>query len=111
MVMHRGNLNDFINYLTQQRRNPMIDALRPFVSRLIAPFITALLAWAALHGFDFGSDAAGHITEYAVVILVAGMQIVNGLIHKSIDKKVNPADAASSQIAAVAKAESEKGVT
>ena len=103
--MHRRNLNDFINYLTQQRRNPMIDALRPFLSRIIAPFITMALAWLALHGFDFGSDAAGHVTEYAVVVLVGLMQIANGLIHRSIDKKVNPVDAATTPLAVAGKAE------
>jgi ABC-type transport system involved in cytochrome bd biosynthesis fused ATPase/permease subunit len=109
MVMYRGSVNDFINYL--QRRNPMIDALRPFLSRILAPAITALLGILAVKfGLDFGADAAGHLTEYAVVIVVAVMQLANGLIHRSIDKKVNPADAASSQIAAIAKAESEKGI-
>lgn len=104
--MRHGSANDFINYLTQQRRNPMIDALRPFLSRIIAPVITALLAWAAIHlGLNFGDDAAGHITEYAVVVLVAVMQFVNGMIHRGIDKKVNPVDAATVPLAVAGKVE------
>lgn len=89
----------------------MIDALRPFLSRMLAPLITALLAWGAIHlGLNFGDDAAGHITEYTVVILIAVMQFANGMIHRGIDKKVNPADAASKEIAVIAKVESEKGI-
>ena len=104
-MMH-GSTNDFINYLTQQRRNPMIDSLRPFLSRVLGPLITGALTWMALHwGVDFGTDAAGHITEYAVVVLVAVMQLVNGLVHRTIDKKVNPVDAATTPLAAAGKAE------
>lgn len=107
----KGSTNDFINYLTQQRRNPMIDALRPFISRILAPFITAALAWGAIHwGLNFGDDAAGHITEYAVVVLIAVMQAVTGIGHRVIDKKVNPVDAATAPLAAAGKVESEKGI-
>lgn len=105
-MMH-GSVNDFINYL--QRRNPMIDSLRPFLSRAIAPFVTMGLTWVAVHwGIAPGADAAGHITETAVIIIVGGMQIVYGLIHRGIDKKVNPVDAASTPIAVQAKVESEQ---
>lgn len=90
----------------------MIDSLRPFLSRVLAPLITAALAWVAMHwGMDFGTDAAGHITEYAVVILVGLMQLVNGLIHRSIDKKVNPVDAASAPLAVAGKVEDKQAVT
>ena len=105
----RGNVNDFINYLTQQRRNPMIDSLRPFLSRIIAPLVTALLTYLAVHfGLNFGEDAAGHITETAVIAVIAGMQIVYGLVHRVVDKKVNPGDTASSHLAVEAKAAAEE---
>lgn len=90
----------------------MLDALRPFLSRILAPIITALLGILAVKfGLDFGADAAGHITEYAVVIVVAVMQLANGVIHRGIDKQVNPVDAASAPLAAAGKIESEKGIT
>lgn len=90
----------------------MIDALRPFLSRALAPFITMALTWMAVHwGVAPGPDAAGHVTETAVIIIVGGMQFVYGLLHRGIDKKVNPVDAASTPIAVAAKAESDKGVT
>lgn len=109
--MHRGNLNDFISYLSQQRRNPMLDAIRPFLSRILAPIITAGLAFIAVKlGVTFGTDAAGHITEVAVVILVGIMQFVYGMLHRGIDKTVNPVDAASAPLATAGKIESEKGV-
>lgn len=85
----------------------MLDTLRPFISRLIAPFVTMGLTWLALHGFDFGADATGHVTEYAVVAIVGLMQIINGVGHKTIDKKFNPGDAASSHLAGAEKVEAE----
>lgn len=109
--MRHGSANDFINYLSQQRSNPMLNALRPFLSRILAPIITAGLAWAAIHwGINFGDDAAGHITEYAVVVLLALFSAVNAVIHKTIDKKVNPVDAATAPLAVAGKVESEKGI-
>lgn len=85
----------------------MLNTLRPFISRLIAPFVTMGLAWLALHGFDFGADASGHVTEYAVVAIVGLMQFVNGAVHKTIDKKVNPGDAASAHLAGAEKVEAQ----
>lgn len=85
----------------------MLNTLRPFISRLISPLITAALAFLALKGINLGDDAAVHLTEYAVVVLIAGMQLLNGALHKGIDKKVNPGDAASSHLAAVEKVAAE----
>lgn len=100
----KGSTSDFINYL--QGRNNMLNALRPFLSRLIAPFITAFLGYLALKfGIDFGADAAGNFTEYAVVVILAVFTAVSGVMHRLIDKKVNPGDAASSHLAATEKVE------
>lgn len=85
----------------------MLSMLRPFLSRIISPFIASVVALLALKGIDLGQDATGHLTEYAVVILIAGMQLLNGPIHKLIDKKVNPGDAASSHLAVVEKKQAE----
>ncbi|HXG69473.1 MAG TPA: hypothetical protein VNJ04_02550 [Gemmatimonadaceae bacterium] len=87
----------------------MLDALRPFFSRLIAPAITALLAiLATKFGIDFGADAAQHLTAYATVIAFAVFTAVNGVFHRVIDKKVNPGDAASSHLAGAEKTESKQ---
>lgn len=86
----------------------MLDALRPFISRMVAPAITALLAiLATKFGLDFGADAAQHLTAYATVITFAIFTAFNGVFHRMIDKKVNPRDAASSHIAAEGPAESQ----
>lgn len=86
----------------------MLDTLRPFISRLIAPFITAALGFVAVRfGLVFGEDAGGHITEYTVVLLIGLAQLVNGAVHKAIDKKANPGDAASAHLAGAEKVEAE----
>lgn len=83
----------------------MLSFLRPFLSRFISPFIASGLAILALKGIDLGPDATSNITEYTVVAIIALMQLLNGPIHKLIDKKVNPGDAASAPLAAKEKVE------
>jgi hypothetical protein len=84
-----------------------LDTLRPFASRIIAPAISILLAWLATKlGITFGADTEGHLTEFAVSIFLGVFLAVNGVIHKTLDKKLNPGDAASSHIAAQEKTES-----
>lgn len=81
-----------------------MDALRPILSRVIAPFITMFIAWLTLKwGIDLGSDAAVKLTDGAVVLLMALFTALNGLIHKFIDKYLNPADAATVALAAEGK--------
>lgn len=69
--------------------------LRPFLSRILAPFITLLLSWLINKGIDFGPGAGEEFTEMGVMAGMAIFIAVNAIIHKSIDKKVNPSDAAS----------------
>lgn len=85
----------------------MLSFLRPFLSRFISPFIASGVAFLALKGIDLGDAAPAHLTEYTVVFLIALMQLLNGPIHKLIDKKVNPGDAASAPLAAKEKVEAE----
>jgi uncharacterized protein YcbK (DUF882 family) len=81
----------------------MIDSLRPFLSRVLAPVITAFVMWLLHLGIDLGPDASAHLTEYATVIAIALFSVLNGVIHRLIDKKVNPGDTASSHLAVEAK--------
>lgn len=76
-----------------------MDALRPYISRILAPIITAFIMWLLNKGIDLGPDAAAHLTEYGTVGLLAVFALLNGVIHKTIDKRLNPGDAASSHIA------------
>lgn len=86
----------------------MLNALRPFISRMISPLIASLLAFLAVKGIQLPEDASGHLTEYAVIVLIALMQMLNGPIHKLIDKKANPGDAAATSIAAIEKKEADR---
>lgn len=81
----------------------MMSFLRPFLSRFISPFIASGLAFLALKGIDLGDDAPARLTEYTVITIIALMQLLNGPIHKLIDKKVNPGDAASAGLAVAEK--------
>lgn len=79
--------------------NTAFDALRPYLSRLIAGLVTMLLTWLMSHGIDLGTDAAGGLTEAGTALAIGGFTIIYGLIHRTLDKKLNPGDAASSHIA------------
>lgn len=89
----------------------MINSLRPYLSRLIAPFIAAVIVWLATKGIDLPEDAAGHLTELAVIVLLAIFQIIYAVIHKTIDKKVNPQDAAGVNEAVEGKLMASRSVT
>lgn len=82
-----------------------MDVLRPYLSRIIAPIITFFLAWVAQKtGIVLDNEA---ITESTVLLLVPILFVVNGIIHKTLDKTFNPGDAASSHLAVSEKTESE----
>ena len=82
------------------------NTLRPFLSRIIASLVTVLITWLLSKGIDLGADAQGHLTEAGTALAIGGFTLIYGLIHRSIDKKVNPGDAASSHLAAVEKDQS-----
>lgn len=85
-----------------------MEILRPYLSRIIAPIITYILAWlAGKTGIVFDSDATKTLTEGAILIIVPILLVVNGVIHKTLDKYFNPGDAASSHLAAAEKMEVE----
>lgn len=74
----------------------MIDSLRPFLSRLIAPFVAAGTGW-LFHRTGIVVDDA---TVTSAIVLGA-----YGIAHKVLDKKLNPGDTASSHLAVESKAE------
>lgn len=76
-----------------------MDTFRPILSRLVAPYVAGLIVWLAARGFGLPTGTDSKITELVVILLLATMQALYGLLHKVIDKHVNPADAASSSIA------------
>ena len=89
----------------------MINALRPYFSRLIAPLVAALLLYLGTKGINLPEDAAGHLTEVGAIALVAVFQIISAIVHRTVDKKVNPADAAGANEAAEGKIMASRSVT
>lgn len=78
-----------------------MNMLRPYLSRIIAPLITFVLAWLARKtGFVFDNATVDSITESTVLLLVPILLIINGILHKTLDKVFNPTDAASAGLAA-----------
>lgn len=77
----------------------ILDTLRPYISRVIASLVTALITWLLSKGIDLGADAAGHLTEAGTTLAIGGFMLIYSIIHRSLDKKLNPGDAASSHLA------------
>lgn len=84
----------------------MLNALRPFLARIIASAVAGLAAWLAAHWtIELDADARQQITEAGLVLALAVAQwigtTVYGLVHRALSKRLNPGDAASSHLAAV----------
>jgi uncharacterized membrane protein (DUF441 family) len=83
-----------------------MDLLRPYLSRLIAAALAGLVTWLAGKGIALDDTSVHTLTEAGVVVALTVFQALYAIIHRTIDKKVNPGDAASSHIAAASKLES-----
>lgn len=83
----------------------MIDSLRPFLSRIIAGWIAAVVAFMnAKYGITLDGD-----TQTAIMTLFFAIaSSVYAIVHRVIDKKLNPGDAASSHYASQEKEESDR---
>jgi uncharacterized membrane protein len=77
----------------------MLDNLRPFVSRLVGAAIGALAGMLSTKvGIRVDPTTQASITTAIVVGAY-------GLVHKILDKKVNPADSASTKLVVAGKAD------
>jgi hypothetical protein len=85
-----------------------MNFLRPFISRVIAPFIAAIIGFLASKGLDLGEDATERLTEFSTWLVFALLLAANGVIHRLIDKKVNKGDAAVPELAVVENAEADR---
>jgi small basic protein len=73
-----------------------MDAIRPFLSRIIAGWIAALIVFL---NAKFGVTLDGD-TQAAILTLGLGLfSTIYSIAHRLIDKKLNPGDAASSHLA------------
>lgn len=70
-----------------------MDSLRPVIGRLVAALMGALFGWLA-HRFELTVDPQ---TQEATSLAVQGfvMLAVYGIVHKTLNQKLNPMDTAS----------------
>jgi hypothetical protein len=79
----------------------MLNFFRPMLSRVIGAWVAALAVWlSAKAGFVLDDNAQEQIIAGGVAVALAVFQTVYALAHRTIDKRVNPGDAASSHLAA-----------
>lgn len=77
----------------------MIDMLRPFLSRVIGTVVGALVAWLAAKGINIDAKTQQQVIEALITIIIPVYSIAREIVHRLIDKRINPADAASTRIA------------
>lgn len=77
-----------------------MDSLRPFLSRLLSPFVAAFAGYLAIHfGVNLDTDNQVVLVKALVEWIIPLMVAVNALVHRALDKWLNPGDAASSHVA------------
>jgi uncharacterized membrane protein (DUF441 family) len=81
----------------------MMDALRPFFSRIAAALVALAVTWLAAKGIDLDQDTQSNLRQLVETTIYV---IVYAISHRAIDKRVNPGDAAGSHLAVAEKHES-----
>jgi hypothetical protein len=88
-----------------------MNVLRPFLSRVVAPWIAAaFLALALKFGLAPDEVLANRVAETVIEVIlwvVPALLSITGIFKQFIDRKVNPADAASGHLAYRGKLERE----
>jgi hypothetical protein len=81
----------------------MMDALRPFLSRILAAFIAALCTWlTSRYKIEIEGDLQKALADALSAFVLTSSYAVS---HRLLDKFFNPADTASSHLAVVGKEE------
>lgn len=84
----------------------MINFLRPFLARIIAPLVTGFLAWLSVHyGIVLDTDQSTTKVTEAVIAIFTILAPLTGIVKQIIEKKVNPGNAASTKLAEIEKHE------
>jgi hypothetical protein len=84
----------------------MINALRPFLSRIIGWAVAGLCGWLAVRfGVSIDTDTQTELVVALVGVVIPLMGGVASVVHRLVDKRLNPGDAASSHLAVVERAE------
>lgn len=73
--------------------------LRPIIARLAAALIASLVAWLAAQGIDVPAETQTQLIEGTVGLMLLVFGVVYALVHKLVNRKVNPADAAAPVLA------------
>lgn len=68
--------------------------MRALISRIIAGPIAAVVAWLVGLGLEVGADFQTALTDTVTLLVLAVATALYGVVHKLIDRKVNPTDAA-----------------
>lgn len=73
---------------------------RTVLSRLLAPLVASFCGWLATrYGMRFSSEEQEKLVEAVVILLVPAMMLINGFVHKFLDRWINPMDAARTTLA------------
>lgn len=78
--------------------------MRAVISRLISPLIATLAVWLVGVGFLREDDAATFISSGVTLVELLIWGMVYGVGHRLIDRRANPADAATPEAAAAVRA-------
>lgn len=82
-----------------------MDIIRPYLARVLAAPIAALCAWLLMHWqVNITTDTQAQLVTALVAFILPFFGIVYAIVHKILDKWINPADAATTTLAAQGKA-------
>lgn len=65
-----------------------------FISRIVAPIVAGFATWLASKGLDVGPEFTASLTNAAVILLMTIFSTLYGVVHRVIDRFVNPTDEA-----------------
>jgi ATP/ADP translocase len=87
----------------------MMDFLRPFLSRIISALVAGVATFALAHWQVNIPDETQHqFADSLTALLMPFFAIINSVVHKVLDKWINPGDSASKHLAVVEKRESKE---
>lgn len=76
-----------------------LEFVQTWLARALAAWVAGLAGWLAVRfGFDFSSDQQKALVEHLVGIIVPLVLTVYSILHKSLNKRINPGDAASTHL-------------
>lgn len=80
----------------------MNNFIKTFAARLIGGLVASATAWLAVrYGLEVNADDQAKLVTDIVATLMTIYSVVYPLVHRTVSKKTNPGDAASSHLAGV----------